>query len=240
MPIFRRTRKDLPHVAAEEVLWGTARREAASDRDDPIVHAGLVQHAFLLGDDERAICGFRPPVASDFGGRARVPQLALPGPDNPRCSSCLRLMAGAEPPQGTATETRRWPEPGAESTQAIDDDELAAPFSIEADAASDAAESVEEPEGAETARGETKVPRRSSARRAGRITVPQGRRSVLARLPPKLRGSAITADIDGEKGDLHVQSVRVLDDGTVRITLNQKTISPVDLILYVVSGHQRL
>jgi len=239
MQIFRRTRKDLLQVAADGVLWGVARRQAASDRDDPVLHAGLVQHAFQLGNDERAICGFRPPVSTGFGGRARVPQLALPGPDNPQCSRCVRLMTAAVPPPGKATETRRGPEPGQASTQAIDDDALDAALSIETAPAHDAVESDEDQKEAGTARDETKTPKRSSARRAGRIAVPQGRRSVLARLPPKLWGSAITAVIDGQKGDLHVQSVRVLDDGTVRITLNRRTPTSVDLILYVVSGPQR-
>ncbi len=243
MPIFRRPRKDSQQVAADEVLWGVARREAASDRDDPILHSGLIQHAFVLGNDEQAVCGFRPPVSTGFGGRTRVPQLALPGPDNPQCSKCVQLLARTVRAQVNATES--WPEsePGQVSTEAVDDETLEAAVSIEADYSPDAVESADEHEEAEaeaeTARDEARTPRRSSVRRAGRITVPQGRRSIVTHLPAKWHGAAITADVDGSQDDLRVQSVRVADDGTVRITLNQRTSAPVDLVLYLVSGPQR-
>ncbi|MGZ5367658.1 MAG: hypothetical protein ACXWDB_08010 [Aeromicrobium sp.] len=238
MPIFRRPRKDSQQFAADEVLWGVARREAASDRDDPILHSGLIQHAFVLGNDEQAVCGFRPPVSPGFGGRTRVPQLALPGPDNPQCSKCLELLARAVRAQVNATAS--WPgsESGQVSTDPIDDDALEATVSIEADSSPDAAGLADEQEETESARDETRPPRRSSVRRAGRITVPQGRRSIVTHLPVKWHGAAITADVDGSIDDLRVQSVRVVDDGTVRITLNQRTSAPVDLVLYLVSGPQ--
>jgi hypothetical protein len=243
MPIFRRPRRDSQQVAAEDVLWGVARREASSDRDDPIAHSGLVQHAFVLGADEQAICGFRPPVSVGFDGRVRVPQLALPGPDNPQCSKCLQLLARSGPAQVMPTESFPGVEPSRASAEVIDDDALEAAVSIQAEPALDAVQSAEEEdeeeEEAESARDETRTPRRSSVRRAGRIMVPQGRRSVVTVLPAKWHGSAITAEVVGSTEDVRVQSIRVADDGAVRITLNQRTSAPVELVLYLVSGPQR-
>jgi hypothetical protein len=239
MPIFRRPPKESPALVADGVLWGVARREAASDRDDPLLHTGLVQHAFVLGTDEQAVCGFRPPQSAGFGGRTRVPQLALPGVDNPRCSKCVRLIAETAPAAPVAPESPRAAESDHESTEAGEDDALEAAVSIEADASPDAVDSADEHEDTDSARDETRAPRRSSVRRAGRITVPPGRRSVVTNLPPKWQGAAITADVVGSPDELRVQSIRVGDDGTVRITLNQRTTAPVELVLYLVSSPER-
>src|SRR6478672_6829800 len=88
MPTIRRGSKAVPQVAPEDVIWGVPRREAASDQDDPLVHAGVIQHAFLIGVDYEAICGFKPPLRSGFVAGTKSPQLALPGRDNPRCPKC--------------------------------------------------------------------------------------------------------------------------------------------------------
>jgi hypothetical protein len=238
MPIFGRPQKESPAVIADGVLWGVARREAASDRDDPLLHTGLIQHAFVLGRDEQAVCGFRPPVAAGFGGRTRVPQLALPGAHNPRCGKCVRLIAEAGATEPAAKETRGAAESGQDLTDGGADDGLEAAVSIEADTSPEADDPADEHEDRESARDETRTPRRSSVRRAGRITVPAGRRSVVTNLPSKWHGAAITADVVGPD-EFRVQSIRVSDDGAVRITLNQKATVPVDLILYLVSGPER-
>jgi hypothetical protein len=130
-------------------------------------------------------------------------------------------------------------ESGQASVEAIDYDAVEAAVSIEAEPALDAVQSADEQEEPESAPDETKTPRRSSVRRAGRITVPQGRRSVVTLLPAKWHGAAITAEVVGSADDVRVQSIRVADDGTVRITLNQRTTGPVELVLYLVSGPQR-
>ena len=88
MPTLRRGNKAAPQVAPEDVIWGVPRREAASDQDDPLVHAGVTQHAFLIGVDYEAICGFKPPLRIGFVAGTKAPQLALPGRDNPRCPKC--------------------------------------------------------------------------------------------------------------------------------------------------------
>ena len=247
MPLFRRTHTESPKGLGEGVLWGVPRHEAASDRDDPLLHAGLIQHAFVLGNDERAICGFRPPVRSGFGGGRSVPQLALPGPDNPRCSKCQRLLATVASTQVRTGDSPEDPETDSVSAGTSNDKHLEAPVAMdpehsperEGDPSSDTLEAAGRQSEPESTRDDAKTPKRSSVRRAGRVTVPQGRRSIVTRMPAGLHGAVVTADIDGSKGDLRVQSVRVADDGTVRITLNQRTSAPIGLVLYMVSGPQR-
>jgi hypothetical protein len=109
----------------------------------------------------------------------------------------------------------------------------------DADSSPEVAEAADDTWEPRSAPDEVRTPRRSSVRRAGRITVPPGRRSIVTRLPANLHGAAVTAEIEGSKHDLRVLSVRVADDGTVRITLNQRTTAAVDLVLYLVSGPQR-
>jgi hypothetical protein len=88
----------------EQVIWGVARRAGLDEQDDPKAHAGLTQHAFEPGNDDRAICGFEPPKrASSPTARPRA-QLSMPNPRlNPRCPKCLKLMAPA-PAAVTADE----------------------------------------------------------------------------------------------------------------------------------------
>jgi hypothetical protein len=136
------------------------------------------------------------------------------------------------------TERRGAADSGQELAEAGADEAFEAAVSIEADTSPEADDSADEHEDRESARDETRTPRRSSVRRAGRITVPAGRRSVVTNLPSKWHGAAITADVVGPD-EFRVQSIRVSDDGAVRITLNQKATVPVDLILYLVSGPER-
>ena len=80
----------------EQVIWGVPRRAGLDEQDDPKAHGGLTQHAFEIGNDDRAICGFEPPKrASGPTTKARA-QLAMPNPRlNPRCPKCLKLMVPA-------------------------------------------------------------------------------------------------------------------------------------------------
>lgn len=78
----------------EEVIWGVPRRAGHDDRDDPKAHAGLTQHAFELGDDDRAICGFEPSKRGASPTAKARAQLATPSARlNPRCAKCEKLMA---------------------------------------------------------------------------------------------------------------------------------------------------
>jgi hypothetical protein len=76
--------------------WGVARRSWSFDIEDPALHRGLVQHAFVLGRDHLAICGWETPLKRSFQG-PRQPLLALAGPDNPRCPACLARTVPAPP-----------------------------------------------------------------------------------------------------------------------------------------------
>ena len=78
----------------DQVIWGVPRRAGLDEQDDPKAHAGLTQHAFQPGNDDRAICGFEPPKRA--GGPTAKPraQLAVPNSRlNPRCPKCLKLIA---------------------------------------------------------------------------------------------------------------------------------------------------
>ena len=102
----------------EQVIWGVPRRAGLDEQDDPKAHAGLTQHAFEIGNDERAICGFEPPKrASGPTAKARA-QLAMPNPRlNPRCPKCLKLMVPA--PSASVTEEA--------AVEALADEEVQAP-----------------------------------------------------------------------------------------------------------------
>lgn len=117
MPIFRRSKTDSPQLTIDDVLWGVARREGHSDTDDPLVHQRLVQHAFPFGDDERAVCGFKPPKRTSRADDEPRPQLALAGPDNPRCPKCLALLLPAAGP-ADAIDTQQTGDQEAEAPTA--------------------------------------------------------------------------------------------------------------------------
>ena len=75
------------------MIWGVPLREGHSDDDDPRAHQGVAQHAFEIGSDERAVCGFEPPKRSHGIYKAPRPQLGLPsGRYNPRCKKCAALV----------------------------------------------------------------------------------------------------------------------------------------------------
>lgn len=98
MPLLRRPKDAGLRFKPDDVLWGVARREGYSDTDDPTQHDAVVQHAFEFGTDKRAICGFEPPRRRSRVTATPHPQLAIPGPSNPRCPRCEALLGGTPGP----------------------------------------------------------------------------------------------------------------------------------------------
>src|SRR4051794_14354753 len=93
MPIFKRANNDRELIPPEGVLWGVPRKEGSSDTDDPLVHVGVVQHAFVLGQDDQAVCGYKTPRYATTGDKTPRPRLALAGRDNPKCRKCSLAVA---------------------------------------------------------------------------------------------------------------------------------------------------
>jgi hypothetical protein len=89
----QRTGKTFP---ADEVVWGIAIRNGFDEMDDPGYHRGTTQHAYLEGNDNVAICGFRPPQS---GPRTRRrSRLGLPSSgENPMCGMCARMVVAPRP-----------------------------------------------------------------------------------------------------------------------------------------------
>jgi hypothetical protein len=81
---------------ADEIVWGIVIRNGFDELDDPGYHRGTTQHAYLEGNDNVAICGFRPPQS---GPRTRRrPRLGLPtAGEHPMCGSCARLVVAPRP-----------------------------------------------------------------------------------------------------------------------------------------------
>ena len=88
-----RTGKTFP---ADEVVWGIVIRNGFDEIDDPWYHRGTTQHAYLEGNDNVAICGFRPPQS---GPRTRRrSRLGLPTTgEHPMCGMCARLVVAPRP-----------------------------------------------------------------------------------------------------------------------------------------------
>jgi hypothetical protein len=81
---------------ADEVVWGIAIRNGFDEIDDPWYHRGTTQHAYLEGNDNVALCGFRPPQSgSRLRRRAR---LGLPTTgEHPMCGMCARMVVAPRP-----------------------------------------------------------------------------------------------------------------------------------------------
>ena len=81
---------------ADEVVWGIVIRNGFDEMDDPWYHRGTTQHAYLEGNDNVAICGFRPPQS---GPRTRRrSRLGLPtAGEHPMCGSCARMVVAPRP-----------------------------------------------------------------------------------------------------------------------------------------------
>jgi hypothetical protein len=78
------------------IVWGIVIRNGFDELDDPWYHRGITQHAYVEGDDNAAICGFRPPLS---GPRARRhPRLGLPTTgEHPMCGMCARMVVAPRP-----------------------------------------------------------------------------------------------------------------------------------------------
>ena len=85
-------------VSWDDVVWGVRRRRGYGPIDDPRAHAGRTQHAFLVGSDAEALCGYRS--QGRLGRRLAVP-LALATDYNPYCRRCLSAI----PESWSARET---------------------------------------------------------------------------------------------------------------------------------------
>jgi hypothetical protein len=81
---------------ADEVVWGIVIRNGFDELDDPWYHRGTTQHAYLEGNDNVAICGFRPPQS---GPRTRRrARLGMPTPgEHPMCGMCARMVVAPRP-----------------------------------------------------------------------------------------------------------------------------------------------
>src|SRR5215212_1258311 len=145
-PAKRRT--EARQWSEDELIWGVPRRPGYDDQDDPKGHAGLTQHAFEPGNDERAICGFEPPKRAGSATAKPRAQLAMPTARlNPRCVKCAALIATPDVP--SLLPTLAAIEGAAIEAEAASDAEAAANAdagSDDADAGSeDAAADVERP-----------------------------------------------------------------------------------------------
>ena len=73
----------------DEIIWGVRRKYGYNEIDDPSVHRGLEQHAFVVGDYGRALCG-----AKSYGRRKPSNiRLAVPTEENPSCRKCSLAIA---------------------------------------------------------------------------------------------------------------------------------------------------
>jgi|GEM_PF-5971371 len=81
---------------ADEVVWGIVIRNGFDELDDPWYHRGTTQHAYLEGNDNVAICGFRPPQSGPRSRRRS--RLGLPaGGEHPMCGMCARMVVAPRP-----------------------------------------------------------------------------------------------------------------------------------------------
>jgi len=81
---------------ADEVVWGIVIRNGFDELDDPWYHRGTTQHAYLEGNDNVAICGFRPPQSGPRSRRRS--RLGLPtAGQHPMCGSCARMVVAPRP-----------------------------------------------------------------------------------------------------------------------------------------------
>jgi hypothetical protein len=93
---------------ADEIVWGIVIRNGFDELDDPGYHRGITQHAYLEGNDNVAICGFRPPQS---GPRTRRrSRLGLPSPgEHPMCGMCARMVVAPRPRVSVPVQPNRPP-----------------------------------------------------------------------------------------------------------------------------------
>ena len=86
--ILQRKTAPIPS-SPDQIIWGVRRKYGYSEIDDPSVHSGLEQHAFVVGDYGAALCG-----AKAHGWRKpKHIRLALPTEENPLCRKCSMAIA---------------------------------------------------------------------------------------------------------------------------------------------------
>ena len=95
---FLRRKKQPEGPEVGEVIWGIVGQPGYSDTDDPAPNKKTMQHAFELGRDEQAICGFTPPRRRSATGTATRPLLATAGPGNPQCRRCRAILERSPAP----------------------------------------------------------------------------------------------------------------------------------------------
>ena len=84
----RRSPASIPS-SADQIIWGVRRKYGYNEIDDPSVHRGLEQHAFVVGDYGVALCGAKP-----YGMRRPTHiRLAVPTEENPSCRKCSMAIA---------------------------------------------------------------------------------------------------------------------------------------------------
>jgi len=88
MRLFRRSKRTR-EFDVDTLLWGVQRRRGYNVVDDPGAHRGRYQHAFVIGDDTVALCGFKP--RSRWHPNFKVP-VAMATDYNPRCLRCVAVI----------------------------------------------------------------------------------------------------------------------------------------------------
>ena len=170
---------DAPLFDEDHVIWGVPRRAGLDEQDDPKAHAGLTQHAFEPGNDDRAICGFEPPKRATGPTTKPHAQLAVPNSRlNPRCPKCLKLIAVPV----AAIQPAAPDEPGPAEAVAL---------AAEADATVETRSAEQE---APTPEQQAPTPEQLAAERIGATEVSEGEQG------PDLTAEAIHAAVQPDDG----------------------------------------
>jgi hypothetical protein len=93
--------------AIDMIMWGDAVRDGYDELYDPSHHRGMTGHAFLEGNDDEALCGYRPPMRNVFS--RRVAKLGIVSDElHTKCEKCattrvpLRLRSTSPATPATA------------------------------------------------------------------------------------------------------------------------------------------
>jgi hypothetical protein len=77
--------------AVDVIMWGVAIRDGYDELNDPSYHRGMTGHAFLEGNDEQALCGYRPPMRTTFS--RRVAKLGIVSDKlHSKCEKCATTV----------------------------------------------------------------------------------------------------------------------------------------------------
>ncbi|MDP8904233.1 MAG: hypothetical protein M3N29_02755 [Chloroflexota bacterium] len=223
-----------------EVIWGVALREGHSDDGDPQAHAGALAHAFEIGNDERALCGFEPPKRAHATYRTPRAQLALPSAKhNPRCRKCAASVTAAFSNEEEAAEAE-----ATESVEPSDDaDSRTAVEGARIPARSQPVGLVGRPGATRSSPSPAAPPTSVSApaeplalvRRGhwqGTVTVPPGDRSIEVTAPDVPGSDLVARVVEGPEGIAVVEAV--LASGRAELVLNGAASEPVTIAWFVV------